>query len=208
VTNPAIGRRFARVVTNTVLRYPRLWRLLRGGMRRQFDALAPRWDALRDPDHLAPYELALESVDPPRRALDVGTGTGAGAFSIARRFTDAEVVGVDLSERMLDEARRKTPTNLSDRVRFDAADASKLPFEDGSFDLVALANMIPFVDELERVLAPGGQVLFAFSVGAATPIYVAPDRLRSELEPRGFTDFAEFAAGKGTALLARKSDPS
>ena len=64
--------------------------------------------------------------------------------------------------------------------------------------------MIPFFDELTRVLAPGGQVLFAFSGGDATPIYVAPERLRAELEGRGFTEFADFAAGHGTALVARK----
>jgi SAM-dependent methyltransferase len=89
-------------------------------------------------------------------------------------------------------------------VRFDVADASRLPYDDGMFDLVTLANMIPFFDELARVAAPGGQVLFAYSGGAGTPIYVPAARLRSELKRRGFTEFAEFAAGRGTAFLARK----
>jgi hypothetical protein len=69
---------------------------------------------------------------------------------------------------------------------------------------VTLGNMIPFFDELARVVAPGGRVLFAFSAGDATPIYVASDRLRVELGRRGFGDFEELAAGRGTALLARK----
>jgi hypothetical protein len=56
------------------------------------------------------------------------------------------------------------------------------------------------------VLAPGGHALFAFSSGATTPIYVPMEKLRAELEPRGFTDFAEFNAGRGNALLARKRD--
>jgi hypothetical protein len=68
--------------------------------------------------------------------------------------------------------------------------------------------MIPFFDELVRVLEPGGQVLFAFSLGAETPIYVPVERLRAELERRGFMDFAEFAAGEGTAFLARKAAPA
>ena len=46
--------------------------------------------------------------------------------------------------------------------------------------------------------------LFSFSAGPETPIYVAPERLRSELGRRGFTDFAEISAGVGTAFLARK----
>jgi ubiquinone/menaquinone biosynthesis C-methylase UbiE len=176
-------------------------------MRKQFDTIASQWDAMRAADHLLPYEAALAAVDPaPTRALDVGTGTGEGAFAIARRFPGAQVVGIDLADQMLAAAERKTPQELRSRIRFERGDASTLHYEDGSFDLVAHANMIPFFDELARVLVPGGQVLFAFSTGAETPIYVGPERLRAELSRRGFTDFAEFAVAKGTALLARKVD--
>jgi SAM-dependent methyltransferase len=200
-----LGQRIARLTTNTVVRWPRLWGLLRGLTRRQFDAVAPKWNTMRMPDSLAPFEAALESVEPPpKRVLDLGTGTGAGARAVAGRFPEAEVVGADLSERMLAEARQALPAELASRVRFEAADASALPYDDGSFDLVTLANMIPFFDELARVVAPGGSLLFAFSGGAGTPIYVPPERLRAELERRGFTDFAEFTAGRGNAFLARK----
>jgi SAM-dependent methyltransferase len=202
-----LGQKFARVSTNAVVRSPRLWRFFRPLVRKQFDAIAGNWDTMRDPAHLAPYEAALVAVDPaPARALDLGTGTGQGAFAIARRFPGTEVVGVDLADAMLAEARRKMPAELAERVRFENGDASSLPFPDASFDLVAHANMIPFFDELARVLAPGGQAVFAFSVGPGTPIYVPPERLRQELARRGFTEFAEFDAGKGTALLARKGD--
>jgi len=200
-----LGQKFARLATNAVLRSPRLWRFFRPLVRKQFDAIAASWDTMRDPTHLAPYQAALAAVDPaPSKALDLGTGTGQGAFAIARRFPHTQVVGVDLAEGMLAEARRNTPAELAERVRFVSGDASALPFEDTSFALVAHANMIPFLDELERVLAPGGQALFAFSLGPGTPIYVTPERLREELGRRGFSEFAEFAAGKGTALLARK----
>ncbi|MGZ8692531.1 MAG: class I SAM-dependent methyltransferase [Gaiellaceae bacterium] len=202
-----LGQKIARLSTNAVLRSPRLWRFFRPLVRKQFDAIACTWDTMRDPSHLAPYEAALAALDPaPARALDLGTGTGQGAFAIARRFLGTEVLGVDLADAMLAEARRKTPAELADRVRFENGDASVLPLPDASFDVVAHANMIPFFDELTRVLAPGGQALFAFSLGPGTPIYVTPERLRQELLRRGFTEFAEFAAGKGTALLARKGN--
>jgi ubiquinone/menaquinone biosynthesis C-methylase UbiE len=136
-----------------------------------------------------------------RRALDVGTGTGAGAIAIARRFPDAEIVGVDVAPAMLEEARKRAPA-----IRFQEGDAAKLPFAEDEFDLVAHANMIPFLDETTRVLRPGGWTVFAFSSGAETPIYVAPSRLRRELERRGFTDFAEIAAGRGTAVVARRGE--
>jgi len=200
-----LGQKFARLSTNAVLRSPRLWRLFRPLVRKQFDAIAGSWDTMREPTHLAPYEAALAAIDPaPSRALDLGTGTGEGAFAIARRFPQTQVVGVDLAEGMLAEARRKTPGELAERVSFESGDASALAFADGSFELVAHANMIPFFDELARVLAPGGRAVFAFSAGPGTPIYVTPERLKEELLRRGFAEFAEFAAGKGTALLARK----
>jgi SAM-dependent methyltransferase len=200
-----IGRKVARVATNIVLRSPRLWRVVRPVVRKQFDSLAGMWDTMLDPENLEPYRAALAAVAPaPTRALDLGTGTGQGAFAIAEGFPHAEVVGVDLADAMLAEANRKVSPELAERVRFERGDASKLPFGDASFDLVAHANMIPFFDELTRVLEPGGQALFAFSRGPETPIYVPPERLKTELGRRGFTDFADFDAGNGTALLARK----
>jgi SAM-dependent methyltransferase len=200
-----LGRRFARLATNAVLAKPQLWRLLRTPMRWQFQELAGAWDTIRGEDHLDAYEAALGAIaSPPARALDIGTGTGDGAFAIARRFPDAQVVGVDLAQAMVDEARRKVPVTLEDRVRFQTADASRLPFPDESFELVAHANMIPFFDEVARVVVPGGHVLFSFSGGPQTPIYVPPERLRRELAARNFTDFAELAGGRGTSLLAHK----
>jgi SAM-dependent methyltransferase len=202
-----LGQRFARLATDVVVRRPRLWRVFRPLVRRQFDVIAPVWDSMRSPESFRPYETALEAVDPaPKRALDLGTGTGQGAFAIARRFSETEVVGADVAGRMLEVARRQTPSELAERVRFEQADASALPYGDASFDLVAHANMIPFFDELARVLAPGGQALFAFSMGAGTPIYVSSERLREELARRGFTEFADFTVANGTALLARKAD--
>ena len=197
------GQRFARVVTELVVRRPALWRLFRGPLRRQFDRLAPVWDARRDPQAFEPVRVALDRLpSPPRRVLDLGTGTGSVARLVAERFGDSEVVGVDIAARMLDEARQRTE---SQRVTYQQADAERLPFADGAFDLVTLGNMIPFFDELARVVAPAGHVLFAFSAGPETPIYVPSPRLKEELARRGFSEFAELSAGRGTALLARKS---
>ena len=202
----AAGRKFARLVTVVVTRFPGLWPVFRRLVGKQFDTLAPRWEQIVSPEHLEPYLAALESLDPPSHALDLGTGTGRGALAIARRFPDAEVVGADLAAGMIEEARRQTPRELAGRVRFDVADASRLPYGDWSFDLVAHLNMIPFFDELARVLAPGGSVLLAFSSGAGTPIYVPPERIRAELGGRGFAQFTDFAAGNGTAMVARKGE--
>jgi SAM-dependent methyltransferase len=203
------GRRFARLVTRAVVARPWLWRLFRRPLRAQFDWLAPVWDERRGPEALLPLQVAFDRLDDePKRVLDLGTGTGKAARVAADRFPAAEVVGVDLSPAMIEEARRLLPSNLAGRVRFEVADASSLPFEDGAFDLVVLLNMIPFFDELGRVAGPRASVAFAYFAGAETPIYTPPGTLRERLEPFGFDQFEEIAAGEGTALLARRGTRS
>ena len=151
-----LGRRFARFTTNRVVRRPRLWPLFRWLTRKQFDRIAPHWDEMRSPEAFASLEAALDSVEAePGRILDLGTGTGRAAFLLARRYPESDVVGADLAPAMLAEARRLTPPEVASRVHFEEADAERLPFPDASFDLVSLANMIPFFPELGRVTAPG-----------------------------------------------------
>ncbi len=169
-----------------------------------FDHVAPSWEERIGPHHLAALELALAEIEPPRCALDLGTGTGAAAKAIAARFEQARVVGVDLSAAMVAEARRRLPAELEQRVRYEVADASALPFGEGAFELVTLANMIPFFDELARVTAPRGLIVVSFSFGPDTPIFVPSERLRRELGRRGFADFADFSAGPAIALRARR----
>jgi demethylmenaquinone methyltransferase / 2-methoxy-6-polyprenyl-1,4-benzoquinol methylase len=198
------GQRFARLVTEAVVRRPLLWRVLRRPLRTMFDGLAPTWETRIGPHHLLALDAALANVPPPPRVLDLGTGTGVVAMSLAERYPEAEVVGIDLSRGMIDEARRKLTPELAGRVRFEVGDASALASPDGAFELVVLSNMIPFFDELARVVAPGGTLVLSFSRGAETPIYVAPDRLRRELGTRGFAEFAEFSAESATALRSKR----
>jgi SAM-dependent methyltransferase len=195
-----LGQRFARLVTDVVVRVPGAWRLFRGAMRRDFDRLAPTWESRLSAERLAPMRAALDAIaEPPHRILDLGTGTGRVARVAAERWPAAAVTGVDVSPAMIEEARR-----LGGGVAYDVADAAALPFAEGSFDLVLLNNMIPFFDELARVTAPCGHVAIAYGLGRRTPIYVSPDRLRRELDRRGFTHVADFTHGPGSAFLARK----
>lgn len=95
----------------------------------------------------------------PRRALDVGTGTGRYLTllsSAGARF----VVGVDMSLPMLEHRRCRTP-----RV---CGDACRLPFADRSFDLVCASLMVgdvadlrPWIAEASRVLIPGGHLVYS-----------------------------------------------
>jgi ubiquinone/menaquinone biosynthesis C-methylase UbiE len=198
------AQRFVRLVTDVVVRMPFAWRLFRGTMTRSFDKLAPTWEERISDERLAPVRVALGAIaEPPATVLDLGTGTGRVARIVAEAWPQAKVVGVDLSPGMIDEARR-----LGGNVHYDVADATSLPYADDAFELVTLSNMIPFFDELARVTAPGGSVIVAFTMGDRTPIYVPFARVRGELERRGFSHVADFDAGTGTALLAKKGDRS
>ena len=199
------GKKFARLATRAVVARPALWRVFRRPIRAQFDRLAPIWHGRGGPETLGALAVALDRLDhPPRRVLDLGTGTGKGAVFVAERFPEAEVVGIDLAAEMVAEARRLLLPGLERRVAFEVADASQLPYEDGAFDLVVLLDMIPFFPELRRVTAPGGMLVVSFGYGSQTPIWTPSETLRARLEPLGFSGFEELAAGPATALLAKR----
>jgi demethylmenaquinone methyltransferase/2-methoxy-6-polyprenyl-1,4-benzoquinol methylase len=136
-----------------------------------FDRIAPRYDLLNRAmtagldGRWRRAAAAAADVAAGDRALDVCTGTGDLAFALADRVTaSGEVVGVDFAERMLARAREKAGTRPG--VRFEAADALALPFEDDAFDAATVAFGIRNVDDLDRGLAemarvvrPGGRVV-------------------------------------------------
>ena len=99
----------------------------------------------------------------PDRILDVATGTAGIAIALARA-TDANIIGVDLSEPMLEVGRKRVyAAGLDQRIRLQQARAEELPFEAGSFDAVTFSYLLRYVAdptatliELARVLRPAG----------------------------------------------------
>ena len=99
-----------------------------------------------------------------KRVLDIGSGKGTTACHLTEKYT-CEVVGLDLSERMIgyakDMAKKK---GLDDRVSFRRANAHNLPFEDESFDIVlaecttTILNKEKAFSEFLRVARHGGYI--------------------------------------------------
>jgi SAM-dependent methyltransferase len=191
-----------------VARAPRAWRLIRRPTRRFFDSLATGWDTRVQPDspeHLAALFAGVDKLPAsPERIIDLGTGTGAAALALARRFREARVEGVDISERMITFAREKTPDDLADRVRFSVADAAALPFEADSFDLVIQVSVPVFFDRIAQLLRPAGHVIVVSSLGKATPYRLPTTVLRRKFERRGFRSVAAGEAGAGTFFVAER----
>jgi malonyl-CoA O-methyltransferase len=109
--------------------------------------------------------LALAPPLAPARVLDLGSGTGYFSARLAQRFPRAAVIGLDLAEGMLRQARAGTHGQSASWL---CADAEQLPLAGASIDLVYSSLALqwceapgPALAEIARVLAPGGQALIA-----------------------------------------------
>lgn len=122
-----------------------------------------------------PVMLAASELKAGDDFLDVGCGTGVLTREAAGVVgANGRAVGLDLSESMLGVARKQAPT-----ARFQQGNATALPFEDASFDVVCGAFMLMFVPEpaaavkeMWRVLRPGGRlVLSVWQALSDNPVY-------------------------------------
>jgi len=148
-------------------------------VRAMFTQIAPRYDLL---NHLlslqldrmwrtrAARRLQPNLQSPDAMVLDLCCGTGDLALTFARAGK-ARIIGADFSHAMVVRAKQKTPTfalpnaKRADSLAFAEADALRLPFGGGTFDVVAtafgfrnLANYEAGLKEIRRVLKPGGTV--------------------------------------------------
>lgn len=128
-----------------------------------FDVIAAALRSAPASERLTPAEHALLAHVPAnaRRALDVGCGDGVIARALASR--GAEVLGIDISPRMIDLARSRTDRSLA--VEYRQADVMTDDLPDGEFDVVVAVSMVHhlpldvIVPRLARLVAPGGTLL-------------------------------------------------
>jgi SAM-dependent methyltransferase len=153
------------------------------------------WDTVADAYIAGFGELTQQSIGPLLDAVELRTGmtfldvaTGPGWLAGAAAERGARVTGVDVSETMLAEARRRYP-----QLEFEPGSAESLPFADAAFDAVGCNfGMLHFgrpddaIREVLRVLRPGGR--FAFTVWAAPSETVAYEIVLGALQTHGRAD--------------------
>ncbi|WP_374450868.1 bifunctional demethylmenaquinone methyltransferase/2-methoxy-6-polyprenyl-1,4-benzoquinol methylase UbiE [Cloacibacterium normanense] len=124
-----------------------------------FDNIAPKYDLL---NHVLSMKIDVlwrntlvkwMNKDAPKLVLDVATGTGDLAIAV-QNGTGAEVVGLDLSQQMLNVGIDKIKKiNLDQKISMQKGDAENLPFEDNKFDAVSVAFGVRNFENLEKGLA-------------------------------------------------------
>ena len=142
---------------------------------------APVYDAVFGPVFRRGRQAAVQAAERiGGRILEVGVGTG---LSLPAYSRDNRIVGIDISEPMLDRARDKVRRQkLSHVEAIRNGDAERLDFADRSFDVVvaqyvvtAIPNPERALDEFVRVVRPGGEIVLTTRIGAE-------DGLRGRIE--------------------------
>jgi len=153
-----------------------------------FDNIAPKYDLL---NHVLSMKIDVlwrnklvkwMNNDQPKETLDVATGTGDLAIAV-EKGTGAKVVGLDLSQQMLNVGVIKIKKlNLDGKISMQKGDAENLPFEDNRFDAVSVAfgvrnfeNLNKGLSELRRVVKENKSVYileFSKVEGFLGPFYM------------------------------------
>jgi SAM-dependent methyltransferase len=146
--------------------------------------------------HMKAYEAAA-AMAAGRAVLDVGCNNGYGTRHL--RDHAASIVGVDVSPKAIEDARRRY---AHEGIDFHVIDGRTLPFEDGRFDLVTsfqviehIADYEPYLSEIRRVLAPGAAAVFTTPNGRI--------RLEPGMKPLNPFHVREFGADELADLLGR-----
>jgi hypothetical protein len=143
-----------------------------------YDQAAKGWDEWVDtqPLYASPVEAGLAHAARPDVAIEVSCGSGQATPLLDGYAT--RLIATDTSLAMLGDAPRALP-----RTSYAIVDVRRMPFRDGSVQLLVGLNAVPHTPEFARVIAPTGQLLWCTSFGAGTPLYVQPERFADLLGP-------------------------
>jgi arsenite methyltransferase len=122
------------------------------------------------------FHMDLDPLKEGESVLDIGSGAGTDSFYAALRVgKTGSVVGLDMTDAMLEKSERTRAEHDFAQVRFQKGHAEELPFADSSFDAVISNGVINLTPEkkhtfsqIHRVLKPGGRLMFSDIVTGVT----------------------------------------
>lgn len=161
-----------------------------------FDSMAPTWHADHDtPARRAGIADALERGGlTPGPVVELGSGSGVGTEELVAHGW--EPVVLDLAIEML----RHAADGRGPKVQ---GDASALPFRSGAAPALLLVNMLLFPDEVDRVLAPDGPLIWVNTLAEETPIHLPAEDVVGALP--GSWRARASRAGTGSWCVARRT---
>jgi ubiquinone/menaquinone biosynthesis C-methylase UbiE len=206
-------------------------------MHPQFATLAP-YDQFHGRGLEATEEMAaMLHVAPEDHVLDIGSGIGGPARTIAHRF-GCRVTGIDLTAEFCEVARHLTRLmGLDSRINFELGDALAMPFGDATFDgaysmnvSMNIADKVALYAEIRRVVKPGGWLMLSelaqgpgapldyptpWAASAKSSFLSTPAETRRVLEAAGFEvlQFRDTAAeakafgARSRAMVERGEKP-
>ncbi len=142
------------------------------GVAAAYGRWAPVYDIVFGPVFRRGRRAAVEAAERVSgRILEVGVGTG---LSLSNYSGDSPVVGIDISQPMLEKARERVARQHLDHVEAIAVmDAEHLDYPDASFDVVVAQYVVTAIphpetalDEFVRVVRPGGEIILTSRIGA------------------------------------------
>jgi ubiquinone/menaquinone biosynthesis C-methylase UbiE len=98
-------------------------------------------------------ELLSRLTFTPARILDMGTGPGTLAIEFAKRLSQAEIIGVDISDEMLQEAQKNARAQKTGSVKFVSCDVHRFCFKDSSFDLIVSFGVLHHLSDIQAVFS-------------------------------------------------------
>jgi phosphatidylethanolamine/phosphatidyl-N-methylethanolamine N-methyltransferase len=181
---------------------------------------APVYDIVFGPVFSRGRRTAVEAAERiGGRILEVGVGTGLSLDQYARRN---RIVGIDISEPMLDKARERVKRlRLGNVEAISVMDAEHLTFADASFDVIvaqyvvtAVPNPEQALDEFVRVVRPGGEIILTTRIGAEKGVRGTVEKWLMPMTSRlgwrtefPWARYQHWAEGAPVRLLERRALP-
>jgi len=189
-------------------------------IRQTFNAVAPGYDrpALRFFPESAAHLVEQLQLAGDEHVLDVATGTGAVALTLAQCLPEGQVTGIDLSDGMLRQAEAKAGERGLDNVVFQAMDMTALDFPPNRFHCATVAFALFFVDDMAACLRgmvdclkPGGRVVACgFSEASFSPnvdLFLARiERYGVEIPPLGWKRLCDEESNRALLSAAGLED--